>query len=189
MKMKICKSREGTGRQETGKWTTRTNTPEHMLSLPKATIATESQITAHFIWVFIKKKKKRLEIHILNSKLPTYNYLPLLFKYTMWPKWNFSISWIWPVSLESLLSVPAPLLTLIGLAATATSWGREKENVLCRLLNESWGPNIGLWSTFQKNLKKIPWCPFYKEGKRRECVKGKAVTKGETSCYNSGLNA
>lgn len=150
MKMKTCKSREGTGRQETGKWTTRTKTPEHMLSLPKATIATESHITAHFIWVFIKKK--RLEIHILNSKLPTYNYLPLLFKYTMWPKWNFSISWIWPVSLESLLSVPAPLLTFIGLAATATSWGREKENVLCRLLNEWWGPKYRPLINFSKKF-------------------------------------
>lgn len=57
MKTKTYKSREGTGRQETGKWTTRTDTPEHMLSPPKATTATESQIIAHFIWVFIKKKK------------------------------------------------------------------------------------------------------------------------------------
>lgn len=60
--------------------------------------------------VFIKKKKKRkkLETHILNSKVPTYNYLPLLFKYTMWPKWNFSISWTWPVSLGSALCSCSP---------------------------------------------------------------------------------
>lgn len=57
----------------------RSDRPEHMLPLPKATTATQSHITARFMSFY----QKKLEIHIVNSKLPIYNYLPLFFLKTL----------------------------------------------------------------------------------------------------------
>lgn len=141
MKMKTCKftgRHRQTGNKEVNHkdWHTRT------LALTSKGNNSRSVPDYSPLYIFIKKFSKKLEIHILNSKLPIYNYLPLLFKYTMWPKWNFSTSWIWSVSCQLTIFALCSCspLTLKGLAAAATSLGREKENVLCRLLHEWWGP-------------------------------------------------